>query len=283
MPKWFKKVFAGGVAKADSPGAPEESTQTLIEPKPVVTPPSIEHPALGQPDTSQFEDDGPKIRTVVHAPIVVAEEEQSSWSDGIKIKARVDVDRTTCVFLVDRPVLDGFSAWFPDAQWTEGASPLATKLFEVDGVGTVLLHDFTVSIGMTDDTQRPWEELAPEIGGVIRSYLLSEQDPITGEFRASIPPEDEIRKKVQGCIDFEINPGIAAHSGVVTLERLVGNTVFLTMGGGCQGCAASAITLRQGIHTAFRNAVPQLGGIFDETDHTAGTNPFYSELPPGMN
>ncbi|MFP6582022.1 MAG: NifU family protein [Candidatus Hydrogenedentota bacterium] len=283
MPKWFKKVFSSGVAKPQSSGAPDASTQTLSEPTAVATPPSLDHPALGQPDTSQFEQDAPKVRKVLNAPVVMAEEEQSSWSEDIKIKARVDADSTTCVFMVDRPVLENLSAWFPGAQWADGASPFSTKLFEVDGVGTVLLHDFTVSISMTDDTQKQWGDLAPEIGTVIRVYLKSEDDPITSEFRDSIPPSEEIRRKVQSCIDLEINPGIASHSGVVTLERVVGNTVFLTMGGGCQGCAASAITLRQGIHTTFRNAVPQLGGIFDETDHTAGTNPFYSELPPGMN
>lgn len=283
MPKWFKKVFSSGAAKPQSAGAPDASTQTITEPTAVATPPSLDHPALGQPDTSQFEQDAPKIRKVLNAPIVMAEEEQSSWSEEIKIKARVDADGTNCVFMVDRPILENLSAWFPGVQWTDGASPFATKLFEIDGLGTVLLHDFTVSVGMTDDTQKKWDDLAPEIGTVIRAYLKSEDDPITPEFRDSIPPSEEIRQKVQSCIDLEINPGIASHSGVVTLERIVGNTVFLTMGGGCQGCAASAITLRQGIHTTFRNAVPQLGGIFDETDHTAGTNPFYSELPPGMN
>jgi Fe-S cluster biogenesis protein NfuA len=283
MPKWFKKVFAGGAAKAETPGAPEASVQTVSKPTPVSTPPSLDNPALGKPEVSESENQRPKVRTVVNAPIVVAEEEQSSWSEEIKIKARVDQDRTSCVFMVDRPVLEGLSAWFPDGQWAEGASPLAEEIFKIDGVGSVLLHELTVSVSMTNDTKREWEDLATDIGNAIRSYLKSEADPITDAFRAAIPPEEEIRGKVQSCIDLEINPGIAAHSGVVTLERLVGNTVFLTMGGGCQGCAASAITLRQGIHTAFRNAVPQLGGIFDETDHSAGTNPFYNELPPGMN
>jgi Fe-S cluster biogenesis protein NfuA len=69
---------------------------------------------------------------------------------------------------------------------------------------------------------------------------------------------------------------------MVTLERVEGNTIFLTMGGGCQGCAASSITLRQGIHTTFRRAVPQIGAIYDETDHTAGTNPYFTQLPAGM-
>ena len=54
------------------------------------------------------------------------------------------------------------------------------------------------------------------------------------------------------------------------------------MGGGCQGCAASSVTLRQGVHAAFRKASPYLGSILDETDHSAGKNPFFNQLPPGM-
>lgn len=283
MPKWFKKVFAAGAAKADAPGAPESTTQTVVEPKRVEKPPTLENPALGRPDIQEDDDDRPRVRSIVNAPVIVAQEEQSSWSEEIKIKARVEPDRRSCLFLVDRPVLDGLSAWFPERRWAKDASPLAEKLFAIKGVGTLLLHELTVTVGMTHECEREWEDMAKEIGATIREYLKSEADPITSEFRQSIPPEEEIRNKVQACIDLEINPGIAAHSGVVTLERIKGNTVFLTMGGGCQGCAASAITLRQGIHTTFRNAVPQLGGIFDETDHSAGTNPYYSELPPGMN
>lgn len=278
MPSWFKKVFTNGEAKPKSPGAPEPSKTVRV-----ATPPTIDNPALGKPDTSSFEeDDRPRVRTVLHAPIIVAQEDQSSWSEAIKIKARVEADRVTCVFMVDRPVLSGYSAWFPGAKWAHDASPLAEEIFKIAGVGSVLIHDMTVSVGMSELNDKAWDELAPEVGTVIRAYLKSGEDTITKAFRDSLPGEEEIRMKVQACIDLEINPGIASHSGVVTLERIVGNSVFLTMGGGCQGCAASAITLRQGIHTTFRNAVPQIGGIFDETDHTAGTNPFYNELPAGM-
>jgi len=87
---------------------------------------------------------------------------------------------------------------------------------------------------------------------------------------------------LQKVVDEQLNPGIAAHSGVITLNRVEGNTAYITMGGGCQGCAASTITLRNGIEGAFRDAVPEVGAILDETDHTAGTNPFFRELPAGM-
>lgn len=269
LPSWFKKVFKGDVAKLKANQA-----------RPIAHAPTLENPALGRPAVASAP--APGARKVVQAPLLVPEVERSSWSEDIRIKAQVDSDRTSCVFMVDRPVLDGLSAWFPEAIWAEELSPLAVRLFSIDGVDTVLLHDTTVTLTARVHHLEDWEALAREAGTAIREHLKTGEPVAVPAFVDAMPPEDEIRRRVQACVDLEINPGIAAHSGVVTLERVRGNTVYITMGGGCQGCAASAITLRQGIHTAFRQAVPQIGAIYDETDHTAGTNPYFSELPAGM-
>ena len=77
-------------------------------------------------------------------------------------------------------------------------------------------------------------------------------------------------------IDTEVNPGVAGHGGNISLLAVKGNSVTIQMGGGCQGCSAADLTLKQGIHTSFRTAVPKVGAIFDETDHTAGLNPYFS-------
>ncbi len=275
MPSWFKKVFKDDAAKpkSDYPSGQSDA-------RPVARVPSLDNPALGKPDTSSH--DRPAVRKVVNAPVLMPEEEQSGWSEDVRIKARVEKDMTSCVFMVDRPVLEGASVFLPGAEWAPEVSPLAAALFTVAGVGSVLLHDFTVTIALGHGNTRPWQDLCAEVGAVIREHLKEGRPVVTEAFTEALPPEAEIRKRVQGCIDLEINPGIAAHSGSVTLERVTRNTVYLSMGGGCQGCAASSITLRQGIHTAFRRAVPQIGAIYDETDHTAGKNPFFKELPVGM-
>ena len=100
-------------------------------------------------------------------------------------------------------------------------------------------------------------------------------DSLSAEQRALIPAQEEVRAGVQRALDEVVNPGVAAHSGHVRLERVRGNSVWIEMGGGCQGCSAADLTLRQGIHTAFRDAVPGLGAIYDATDHAAGTNPWF--------
>ena len=74
---------------------------------------------------------------------------------------------------------------------------------------------------------------------------------------------------------FEVNPALAAHGGYAKLEGVQDDVAFVTMGGGCQGCAVSAVTLREGIEAAILEAIPEITRVEDATDHTAGANPFY--------
>ena len=90
-----------------------------------------------------------------------------------------------------------------------------------------------------------------------------------------MPSEEAVRHGIQKAIDEEVNPGVAGHGGRITLEKVKGNTITIQMGGGCQGCSSADVTLKQGIHGSFRKFVPQVGAIFDETDHTAGLNPYF--------
>lgn len=84
-------------------------------------------------------------------------------------------------------------------------------------------------------------------------------------------------EKVQQLLDVSINPALASHGGYATLVEVRGDdTVVVTMGGGCQGCAMSQATLSDGIKRAIMEAIPEVGEVIDVTDHTAGENPYYS-------
>jgi Fe/S biogenesis protein NfuA len=86
----------------------------------------------------------------------------------------------------------------------------------------------------------------------------------------------EIPDKVTQLLEEVINPGLAQHGGFAALVGVEDTTVFLTMGGGCQGCAMSAATLRDGITTSIHEAIPEVTEVIDVTDHNAGDNPFYT-------
>jgi len=83
-------------------------------------------------------------------------------------------------------------------------------------------------------------------------------------------------KKIHDLLKNEINPAIASHGGVAELLAVKNNMVYLKLGGGCQGCASSQATLRNGIELRIKEEVPEIVGIVDQTDHAAGVNPYYS-------
>ncbi len=84
-----------------------------------------------------------------------------------------------------------------------------------------------------------------------------------------------IGEKLQQLLDRHINPSLAAHGGYAELVKMEGTAAHILMGGGCQGCAMSAATLRQGIEVMIAEAIPEITEIVDLTDHEAGENPFF--------
>ena len=90
-----------------------------------------------------------------------------------------------------------------------------------------------------------------------------------------------VPEMVQQLLDQSINPALAAHGGFASLVKVDDapddkSIVHVLMGGGCQGCSMSAMTLSEGIKTAIMDAIPAVIEVIDATDHTAGENPFYS-------
>lgn len=90
-----------------------------------------------------------------------------------------------------------------------------------------------------------------------------------------------VPEMVQQLLDQSINPALAAHGGFASLVKVDDapddkSIVHVLMGGGCQGCSMSAMTLSEGIKTAIMDAIPDVIEVIDATDHTAGENPFYS-------
>ena len=86
---------------------------------------------------------------------------------------------------------------------------------------------------------------------------------------------DPLAVRVQAVLDRDVNPGIAAHRGYIDLLEVRDATAYISMGGGCVGCAQVDVTLRQGVEVAIKRAVPEIVAIIDTTDHASGTNPYY--------
>ena len=74
----------------------------------------------------------------------------------------------------------------------------------------------------------------------------------------------------------EINPGLAAHGGNVSLEEIFEESVaVLRFGGGCQGCGMVDVTLKDGVEKTLLEQIPQLTEVRDVTDHSVRENAYY--------
>ena len=89
-------------------------------------------------------------------------------------------------------------------------------------------------------------------------------------------PSGELAERVSQVLDTEINPAIAAHGGEIKLRDVQGTEIFIEMAGGCQGCAMSRMTLRQGVERMVSQSVPEVTAIHDVTDHASGDNPYFT-------
>lgn len=113
----------------------------------------------------------------------------------------------------------------------------------------------------------------PNQGGlVIRNP--NRPDPLAGV--GPLELTGTVAEKVTELLEKRINPALAAHGGFASLVGVDDTKVFVTMGGGCQGCSMSAATLTEGIKVSILEAIPEVTDVIDATNHSAGENPFYS-------
>jgi Fe/S biogenesis protein NfuA len=126
-------------------------------------------------------------------------------------------------------------------------------------------------------------EWSEENGGGL--VLVNPNSPAPEEVAPNVPQEilaqgitSPLALRVVAVLEQSVNPAIASHGGRADLVALneEDGTAYLRLSGGCQGCAMSQMTLRQGIETTLLEEVPELKTILDVTDHGGGENPFYS-------
>lgn len=121
-----------------------------------------------------------------------------------------------------------------------------------------------------------------EDGGLV---LVNPNTPTLAERAPGIPEavlaqgvEGPYGAKVTAVLEGSVNPAIASHGGRADLVAMDEDAVvaYLALSGGCQGCAMSRATLAQGIEVQLREAIPELTGVIDVTDHASGATPYYT-------
>jgi len=91
-----------------------------------------------------------------------------------------------------------------------------------------------------------------------------------------IDDDSPLPDKINYILATDINPGLASHGGEVSLVEITEDSIaVLRFGGGCQGCSAVSITLKDGVESRLLEVIPELAGVSDVTDHSVTENAYY--------
>lgn len=166
----------------------------------------------------------------------------------------------TLKFLPGQTVLGMGTADFPSKD-TAGKSPLASRIFDVDGItGVFLGNDFvTVTKGESID----WDHVKPAILGAIMEHYQSGQAAIDGEdtsggHASHDGPDSEIVGQIKELLDTRVRPAVAQDGGDITFHGFDRGVVYLHMQGACAGCPSSTLTLKMGIENLLRHYIPEV-------------------------
>jgi Fe-S cluster biogenesis protein NfuA len=167
----------------------------------------------------------------------------------------------TLKFLPGQTVLDMGTADFPSADGAS-ASPLASRLFSINGVkGVFFGHDF-VTVTKEDDTD--WDHLKPSILGAIMEHFQSGDPIMSGDAQAPsghaehTGEDGEIVGQIKELLDSRVRPAVAQDGGDITFHGFERGVVYLHMQGACAGCPSSTLTLKMGIENLLRHYIPEV-------------------------
>jgi len=144
------------------------------------------------------------------------------------------------------------------------ASPLATRLFAIDGVDGVFFGSDFISVTKGNIE---WQHLKPMVLGAIMEHYLSGA-PVTDEEDAndstagSYNPEDEATvATIKELLETRVRPAVAQDGGDITFSGFRNGVVYLHMRGACSGCPSSTATLRHGIENLLKHFCPDVQSV----------------------
>jgi Fe-S cluster biogenesis protein NfuA len=153
-------------------------------------------------------------------------------------------------------LVEGHSVHF-ESPVAADVSPLAARLFVIEGVTGVFFASNFVTV--TKQAEIEWPDIAQALVDQIKAFAASGEPALGPAYQAAAAQEgDEIAVRIQRVLDEEIRPYVAQDGGDVLFAGFRDGIVELYLQGSCSGCPSSTATLKMGIETRLREAVPEV-------------------------
>jgi Fe-S cluster biogenesis protein NfuA len=180
---------------------------------------------------------------------------------SVNIQLEWTPNPSTLKYVVDRRLVASGAVNFTNREEAQKKSPLALKLMDVKGVKAVMVGLNFVTVTKGDEGE--WDELNDAVMSTLDSHLDA-NEPVVDEAAVAAGravPEGgggSVEQRIRDILDAEIRPAVAQDGGDITLDRFENGIVYLHMQGSCSGCPSSTATLKMGIESRLREAIPEV-------------------------
>ncbi len=165
----------------------------------------------------------------------------------------------TLKYSVNRQILERGAMNFLKKEEAVRLSPLAAKFFDVAGVAAVMLGRDFVTVTKTEEGD--WDLVHKSCSTALESHLQAGLMILTAEAIENDGHKggnSDLESRIKEILDAEIRPAVAMDGGDITFDRFEAGVVYLYMQGSCAGCPSSTATLKMGIETRLRQAIPEV-------------------------
>jgi Fe-S cluster biogenesis protein NfuA len=168
----------------------------------------------------------------------------------------------TLKYSVNRSLLESGAVNAPTREDAEKKSPLAARLFGVPGIcGVMIGRDF---VTVTKTEEGDWDVVHKGCSQLIEEHVAAGLPVVNPEYLAQQAHRGgttAVEQKIREILDAEIRPAVAMDGGDITFDRYEDGVVYLYMQGSCAGCPSSTATLKMGIETRLKEAIPEVSEV----------------------
>lgn len=186
---------------------------------------------------------------------------QSAGDNAVYISLEFTPNPNTLKYSVNRQLLEKGAVNFLKKEDAAMRSPLAAKLLDIPGISGVMIGKDFVTVTKTEEGD--WDFVHKSCSQTIQDHL-TRQEPVLNEsvqggaLDGHKGGDTAIENKIREILDREIRPAVAMDGGDITFEKYEDGVVYLYLQGACSGCPSSTATLKVGIETRLKEAIPEV-------------------------
>jgi len=177
---------------------------------------------------------------------------------GFRMHAERTPNPNSVKWVLSQPLAEGGEgAHFPEPV-ADAVSPLAARLFAVEGVVGVFVAGNFVTVTKGEDVD--WAELAQGVVDAIKAHVASDDPTFGPDWEAPSEQEggDGVAARIRTILETEVRPAVAQDGGDIIFAGYRDGVVEVYLQGSCAGCPSSTFTLKMGIEERLRQEIPEV-------------------------